>query len=468
MIDRYWNKGLSMTNSSKPSLSFPQAHRRQVLGSTAAAFAGLAASGCSLGNTGQNRLAANAGPASSQATSHAPLVPDPNGMLDLQEGFSYRILSKKGDAMDDGLNVPDSADGMGCFDINGDIVLVRNHELNPGQAAGGNVPDGYARGPDGAVLPGGTTTLVLDSQTLAVKRQFRSLGGTVRNCSGGITPWGTWLTCEEPGWGMDRLPNHGFVFEVPAGATRMVKSQPIKPMGRFNHEAACVDPATGIVYMSEDKDDGLLYRYVPFVPGDLGQGGKLQALALTSGIEDSRNWNGANVKLGVQYTARWIDLDNPEAPADDLRIRGAAAGGLKIARGEGIHMGEAELYLCSTSGGAAKLGQIFRLRPGVAGADDILELFFESESKEQLNFGDNLTVAPFGDLIVCEDQYTDVVNNRLIGITPQGKPYIFGHLKMQTELAGACFSPDGKWLFVNAYSPSTTLAITGPWERLAA
>ncbi|MEM9311418.1 MAG: alkaline phosphatase PhoX [Pseudomonadota bacterium] len=448
-----------------------QAHRRHILGSTATAFAGLVASGCGAGvGSSTSAIAPTITTADGAARSprlSAPLVPDPNGVLDLQEGFSYRVLSRRGDVMDDGLSVPDSADGMGCFALKGDIALVRNHELSPGQDAGGALPSGYARDADGAVLPGGTTTLVLDAQTLAVKRQFRSLGGTVRNCSGGITPWGTWLTCEEPGSRMNRLRDHGFVFEVPASATSMVDPQPIKAMGRFNHEAACVDPATGIVYMSEDKDDGLLYRYQPNVPGDLAQGGRLQALALTSGIRDSRNWNSAEVERGVAHTAHWIDLDNPEAPDDDLRKRGAAAGALVIARGEGLHMGvndrASELYLCSTSGGAAGLGQIFRIRPGLAGAADTFELFFESESEEQLNFGDNLTVAPFGDLIVCEDQYTDVVNNRLIGITPAGEPYVFGALRIQTELAGGCFSPDGKWFFVNAYSPSTTFAITGPW-----
>ena len=68
-----------------------------------------------------------------------------------------------------------------------------------------------------------------------------------------------------------------------------------------------------------------------------------------------------------------------------------------------------------------------------------------------------------GHLIVCEDQYTDVVDNHLRGITPDGRAYTFGRLRMQTELAGGCFSPDGKWFFVNAYSPTRTLAITGPW-----
>jgi secreted PhoX family phosphatase len=72
-------------------------------------------------------------------------------------------------------------------------------------------------------------------------------------------------------------------------------------------------------------------------------------------------------------------------------------------------------------------------------------------------------VAASGHLFVCEDQYTDVVDNHIRGITPQGAAYEFARLTAQTELAGGCFSPDGKWLFVNAYSPMATLAITGPW-----
>ena len=450
-------------------ITFAQAHRRQVLGSTAAAFAGFVASGACAKNVQGWQDPAKVG------SQHAPkttLVADPEGMLDLPEGFSYRVISRLGDEMDDGLKVPDAADGMGCFALpGGDIALVRNHELSPGKDAGGDLSEGYARGPDGAVLPGGTSTIVLDAETLAVKRQFRSLAGTVRNCSGGITPWGTWLTCEEPGWAMDRAPDHGFVFEVPAGATSMVEAKPLKAMGRFNHEAACVDPATGIVYMSEDHPEGLLYRFVPKTPGDLAQGGQLQALALTSGITDSRNKDEVTLRRGVQYTARWIDLDNPEAPNNDLRTRGAKAGALVISRGEGLHMGvtkdRGEFYLCSTSGGAAGLGQIFRVRIGAVDGADTLELFFESENKTQMDFGDNLTVAPFGDVIVCEDQYTDVVNNRLIGVTPDGQSYVFGKLNLQTELAGGCFSPDGKTFFVNAYSPATTLAITGPWDTLA-
>lgn len=427
--------------------------RRRMLGATGGAFAALVLSGCA-----KDMLAGTGG-----AVPYGPLRDDPAGFLDLPEGFSYRVLSRLGDAMDDGGRVPDAADGMGCFALpGGRIALVRNHELKVRQDAGGAPASGFDRRDDGSVLPGGTTTLVLDAATLSVRQQFRSLAGTIRNCAGGVTPWGTWLTCEEDvtraGRGVGR--DHGWVFEVPASATGLVEAVPLTAMGRFNHEAAAVDPATGIVYLTEDRDDGLLYRFLPNRRGRLADGGRLQALAV-DGLADSRNWSSLQWPGGQWHRVRWIELDNVEAPADDLRKRGAAAGATLFARGEGIHMGAGELYFCCTSGGAAKLGQIFRLAPARGG--DRIQHFFESSSPEQFNYGDNLTVAPNGHLVVCEDQYTDTVNNFLRGITPAGTAYPLARLRTQTELAGACFSPDGRTLFVNAFSPTATLAITGPW-----
>ncbi|MFM7403106.1 MAG: alkaline phosphatase PhoX [Erythrobacter sp.] len=439
--------------------------RRRFLGATAAAFAGLAASGC-----------VTRGPSASVATTRAAkafggygaLVPDPAGLLELPQGFSYRVISRLGDAMDDGGTVPDRADGMGCFDLgNGEIALVRNHELQPKHDAGGSIAKGYGKH-KGAFVPGGTTTIVLDAATLKVKRQFRSLGGTIRNCSGGITPWGSWLTCEEaptgPGqpYGEGLEQDHGWVFEVPASARGLVDPVPLKAMGRFNHEAACVDPATGIVYLTEDRDDSVLYRFLPKTPGKLAQGGRLQAMVI-EGLADTRNWSSPAMPVGRSYRVAWVDLNEVEAPKDDLRQRAAAKGAALVARGEGLHMGTREVFACCTSGGAKKLGQILKLTPGLAGAPDMVELFFESESKAQFDYGDNLTVAPNGHLIVCEDQYTDIVDNHIRGITPDGEAYTLARLTAQTELAGGCFSPDGRVLFVNAYGPTATLAITGPW-----
>ncbi|VVT07573.1 alkaline phosphatase PhoX [Erythrobacter sp. EC-HK427] len=431
--------------------------RRKFLGLTGVAFSAVLAAGCS--TTGRSALA------TASANRFGPLQPDPAGVLDLPEGFSYRVISRLGDMMDDGEGVPDAADGMGCFDLgNGKISLVRNHELRPDRAAPVAVSPAFDTVQRSLLaLPGGTTTIILDAETLEVERQYRSLAGTIRNCAGGVTPWNTWLTCEENTSRADGRINqdHGWVFEVPADSGGLVDPVPLRAMGRFNHEAACVDPASGMVYLTEDRDDSILYRFIPAERGNLAAGGTLQALVI-AGVADTRNQSGAAMAARTAYAGTWITLDNVEAPEDDLRLRGAAAGAAVFARGEGIWMGEGEMYFTATSGGAAGEGQIFRLAPRTNGPD-MVELFYESPAQSEFSYGDNLTVAPFGDLIVCEDQYSDTVDNYLRGITPAGEAYAFGRLRIQTEPAGACFSPDGRTLFVNAYAPTMTLAITGPW-----
>lgn len=263
------------------------------------------------------------------------------------------------------------------------------------------------------------------------------------------------------------------MFEVPAARRGLADPVPLTAMGRFNHEAAAVDPRTGIVYLTEDREDGLFYRFLPERPGALARGGRLQALAWRDRAlgSDSRNWSGATLPLRQWRPVDWVDLDHVDAPDDDLRLRGHVRGAVRFARGEGIHCGDGELFFCCTNGGAAKLSQIMRYRPspdegqsGERAAPGRLQLFVESTDASQLNFGDNLVVAPNGHLIICEDQYTDPVDNHLRGVTPAGLLYTFARLRTQTELAGACFSPDGATMFVNLYSPTKTLAISGPWR----
>jgi len=439
----------------------------------------LALSGCATAPLASGRRAAGA---------YGPLLPDPARLIDLPKGFSYRVISQRGDRMDDGYVVPDRADSMGAFRLDDRrMALVRNHELTPRHRDDGPFGSSAPRGltvfdnnAQGEPLPGGTTTIVLDYRTGLVESQYLSLVGTIRNCGGGTTPWGSWLTCEEDvsrAGSNGRSRDHGWVFEVPAARRGLTNPVPLTAMGRFNHEAAAVDPRTGIVYLTEDRDDSLFYRFLPERPSDLARGGRLQAMGFADPAlaADSRNWSGVTLPLKQWRAVKWVDLDEVESPKDDLRKRGHDRGGVLFARGEGVHFGDGELYFCCTNGGAAKLSQIMRYRPsrsegqtGEQSAPGRLQLFVESTDKGMLNFGDNITVAPNGHLIICEDQYTAVVHNRLRGVTPDGALYDFALLHQQTELAGACFSPNGATMFVNVYNPTKTLAISGPWGAFSA
>lgn len=420
------------------------------------------------------------------ASPFGPSRPDPGRLLDLPDGFEYRIVSRANELMDDGLLVPGSHDGMAAFDVGrGRVALVCNHELSVIETHKGPFgADGEHLGriridklfDPGRQSPslGGTTTLVYDQRTGRKERHFLSLAGTERNCAGGPTPWGSWLSCEESVamTGEVYARDHGWVFEVPADARGPVDPVPLEALGRFNHEAAAVDPATGVLYLTEDRGDGLLYRLLPAKPGDLAAGGRLQALALSDwdGSADTRNWprtGNPPFPQGESLSARWVDLDDTHAPNDDLRMRGAAAGAAIFARGEGIWFGNGDVYFACTSGGALEAGQIFRYTPspqegsGEAESPGMIELFVESTDRRLLDNADNLTVSPWGDLIVCEDADSGC---SLVGVTPEGGLYRFAkNAYGDSELAGVCFAPNGRTMFVNVQKRGLTLAIEGPF-----
>lgn len=453
--------------------------------------------GVAAGFLGLQRHLASAAPDGGLIEPWGPLKPDPHRILDLPEGFSYRVLSRAGDRMADGFLTPGQPDGMAAFPgPDGTVVLVRNHELNfvgPGGFGpfkdNSRLPDDfdrercYAPGDGKRIAPhvGGTTTLVFDPGTGALKADFLSLLGTDRNCAGGPTPWGSWITCEEPAdlvTGDQR--RHGYCFEVPATAKPgLTPPVPLKAMGRFRHEAVAVHPGSGAVYLTEDRGDGMIYRFLPDQPGQLAAGGRLQALRIRDRASaDTRNWPGdtASFPLRERLAVSWMDLEDIDAPRDDLRLRGVAAGAARFSRGEGMwygsagQVGEETIHWCCTDGGKNQMGQVFRYfpspaegTPGEADQPAVVELSLEPNDTALLRNGDNLTVAPWGDLVICEDT---TGYPRLRGVTPGGEWYTLGlNALSETEFAGACFSPDGRWLFVNIMNPGTTLAITGPWRK---
>lgn len=421
------------------------------------------------------------------AQGYGPLVDDPEGILNLPEGFNYKIISKKGDIMTDGLHLPGSADGMATFaGPDGKILLVRNHEVSPGDVAGGpfgpekellNKVDPtklYDFGNGTKPCMGGTTTAVFNPATMEVETEYLSLAGTIRNCAGGPTPWGSWITCEEDVSTPDGelQMHHGYNFEVPASPTPgLVDPIPLKDMGRFNHEAVCVDPRTGIVYQTEDRGDGLIYRFLPNKTGELQAGGELQVLAIKGHPSfDTRNWEKLShdkLAIGQKMEVQWLKIDNVQAPDDDLRLRGFANGAARFARGEGIWFGDNEFYFACTNGGTKEHGQIFRyiLSPeeGQTGEEQqpaTLEIFIEPNNTDLVESCDNVTIASHGDLVICEDKKTP----RIVGVTPMGEIYhIAKNVGYESEFAGATFSPDGSILFVNIQGPGLTIVITGPW-----
>ncbi len=417
---------------------------------------------------------------------YGPLLPDPNRILDLPKGFSYKVISKVGDTMTDGFVLPGRPDGMAAFSAGKDrVIVIRNHELSEGEK-GSRSPFGEnyelvsklpkekiydnGVGEDGVPADGGTTTLVYNTATQEVETEYLSLAGTLRNCAGGPTPWNTWLTCEEIVLRANSkyAKDHGYVFEVPASVDPQVfDPEPILDMGRFNHEAVAVDPKSGVVYQTEDQSDGLLYRYIPNTPGKMLDGGKLQALVVKGMPSlDSRNWEERTIEIGETLEVEWIDLD--KIHDDDLRFRGFESGATRFARGEGMWYGNDAVYFACTNGGPTKDGQIWKYTPSEAEATDAenekpgtLELFVEPNDSTVVQKADNLTVAPWGDLIVCEDGPDE---NFLLGVTPQGDIYKLGKNAISnSELAGATFSPDGSTLFMNIQEDGLTIAITGPW-----
>jgi secreted PhoX family phosphatase len=462
-------------SSSPPSSSTPQT-RRHVL-----ALAGRSAAGIAFVGSIPEIFAGTAAAAPRDSSGYGPLIPDPDGLLDLPRGFRYRVLSREGDPLRSGEGaVPGNHDGMTALPARrAGVRLVRNHENRPTNT---RVPvpavPGLTYDP---AATGGCTALSLDRHNRVLDERV-AIAGTAVNCAGGPTPWHTWLTCEETedkagtnGYTKD----HGFIFEVDPADPHRSGAVPLTAMGRFPHEAVAVDPHTGAVYETEDASApfGLFYRFLPDKPlggaGSLRAGGRLEAMRVP-GVPDL---SAIQVPGTAFDRIEWLPVPDPLARQTPIRRQDFGPKPVTHAQKlEGCYWGHRAVYFVSSfatsaaGSTAAHYGQVWKYEPHHRRLT--LVVVFGPDTDPQLpgESPDNICLTPNGGLMVCEDGNGA---QHVFGVTRYGEVYPMARNRIDIgtgqdpeygELAGVTFSPDRRTMYVNVYTPGTTFAVTGPWS----